>query len=80
MIGFKQSVVLAMEGTSTPDDLQVQFWSGSGDKLLKSSDVLVDVQLSSESTAIQGTITLLRRTYVRACIRHTIFPSSTKCM
>ena len=54
VIGFKQSRVIATEGTSTPDDLQVQFWSGSGDSLLDIIDVLVTVQLSNESTAILG--------------------------
>ena len=54
MIGFKKNKVLAMEGTSTVDDLQVQFWSGSGDSLLDNFDVLVTVQLSNESTAILG--------------------------
>ena len=54
MIGFKQSRVIATEGTSTPDDLQVQFWSGSNDSLIDSIDVMVTVQLSKESTAILG--------------------------
>ena len=65
-------MVLAMEGKSTPNDLQVQFWSGSGDSLLDSFDVLVTVQLSNESTAIQGMIMLLRYTYVCAFKYHTI--------
>ena len=54
VIGFKKSMVLAMEGTSTPYDLQVRFWSGSRDNLLDNFDVRATVQLSSESTAIQG--------------------------
>ena len=54
MIGFKQSRVLAMEGTSAVDDLQVKFWSGSGDSLLDNFDVLVTIHLSNESTAILG--------------------------
>ena len=65
-------MVLAMEGTSTPNDLQVEFWSGSRDSLLDSFDVLVTVQLSNESTAIQGIIMLLRRTYVFAFEFHTV--------
>ena len=54
MVGFKQKRVLAMEGKSTPDDLQVMFLSGSNDSLLDIIDVNVIVQLSNESTAIQG--------------------------
>ena len=54
MVGFKQSRVIAMEDTSTPADLQVQFWSGSNDSLLDSIDVMVTVQLSKESTATLG--------------------------
>ena len=43
-----------MEGMSTPENLQVQFWSGSGDSLLDTADVRVTVQLSNESTAMLG--------------------------
>ena len=54
VVGFKEKRVLAMEGKSTPDELQVMFLSGSGDSLLDIIDVNVIVQLSNESTAIQG--------------------------
>ena len=59
-------MVLAMEGTSTPDNLQVQFWSGSNDSLLNIIDVLVTIQLSNESTAIIGTKMLGMHDYVHA--------------
>ena len=63
VIGFKKSRVLATEGTFTVDDLQVQFWSGSGDSLLDSFDVLVTIHLSNESTAILGKRNVVKKQY-----------------
>ena len=56
VIGFKQGTVFTFEGMSTLDDLQVMFLSGSNAKFLDIVDVLVTIQLSDESTAIQGII------------------------